>query len=209
MANFRADPIDTETINSISGSNTDLVFNARALKVDRYGAALNLSGSVDSSNVAATASGRGQIWVSGSSPTTLVFRDDNGEDKVLTAGLPLDRHLINIPTAPSGTVEFRGWASYGCKLVKAKAYNVVTNTVGTYTLTLTNNATSNTMLNAANFNMNTLVADTVTNLSLTSTAADLNFSENDRWTISLASNNSGLNAVSVYVDLTFQVTASL
>ena len=72
MANFRADPIDTETINAISGSNTDLVFNARALKVDRYGAAINLSGSVDPSNVAATASGRGQIWVSGSTPTTLV-----------------------------------------------------------------------------------------------------------------------------------------
>ena len=176
MANFRADPIDTETINAISGSNTDLVFNARALKVDRYGAAINLSGSVDPSNVAATASGRGQIWVSGSTPTTLVFRDDGGTDNVITAGSaassPLDRHLINIPTAPSGTVEFRGWASYGCKLVKAKAYNVVTNTIGTYTLTLTNNATSNTMLNAANFNMNSLAADTVTNLSLTSTAAD-------------------------------------
>jgi hypothetical protein len=81
----------------------------------------------------------------------------------------------------------------------------VTNTAGTYMLTITNNATGNTVLNAASFDMGTLVADTVTSLTLTGTGADLSFSENDRWTVSLASNDAGLNASGVYIDMIFEV----
>jgi len=207
MANFRADPIDTETINSISGSGTDLTFNARSLKVDRYGASLNLSESINASNVASAAAGRGQIWVSGSTPTTLVFRDDAGTDSVIPLGASIDRHLINMPAPQSASVDFRGWASFGCTLVKAKAYNAVTNNSGSFILTITNGS-STTLLNTASFNMNTLSDNTVTSLGLTHTASDLNFAENDRWTIKLDSNNSLMNADGIYIDLTFRVTSS-
>lgn len=122
------------------------------------------------------------------------------------AASTFDRQLLNFPEAPADTVEFRGWAAFGCKLTQARVYNVTTNTQGTYTLTVTNNATGNTVLNAANFSMNTLVADTVTALTLTATAADLAFSTDDRWTVSLASDNAGLDATGVYVSLLFEAT---
>jgi hypothetical protein len=117
-----------------------------------------------------------------------------------------DRQLLNLPIAPGDTVEVRGWAAFGCTLTQARVYNTTTNTQGTYTLTLTNNATGNTMLNAASFSMNTLTADTVTALTLTATSADLAFSTDDRWTVSLASNDAGLDATGVYVSLLFEAS---
>lgn len=121
-------------------------------------------------------------------------------------GTSYDRQLLNIPEAPGDTVEFRGWAAFGATLTQIRVYNAVTNTVGAFTLTITNNATGNTVLNAANFNMNTLVADTVTALILTGNSPDLAFSTDDRWTVSLASDNAGLTASGIYVSLLFEAT---
>jgi hypothetical protein len=112
-----------------------------------------------------------------------------------------DRQLINLPEAPGDTVEFRGWTAFACTLTAVEVYCATVNTVGTYTLTVTNGA--NTVLSAANFNMNSLTADTVTALTLTSTSADLDFAARDRWTVSLASNDAGMDAVGVYVSLNF------
>jgi hypothetical protein len=98
-----------------------------------------------------------------------------------------DRQLINLPEAPGDTVEFRGWTAFACTLTAVEVYCATVNTVGTYTLTVTNG--SNTVLNAANFNMNTLTANTVTALTLTST--------------SLASNDAGMDAAGVYISLNF------
>lgn len=117
----------------------------------------------------------------------------------------LDRHLINIPEAPGDTVEFRGWAAFPSKLIKAKVSCTTVNTVGNYTLTVTNNATGNTMLSGASFNLNNLQPNAVTNLTLTGVSNDLNLSENDRWTISVASNDAGMDASGIYVDLVFEV----
>ena len=77
------------------------------------------------------------------------------------------------------------------------------NTVGTYTLTVKKGAT--TLLNAASFDMNTLAANTVTDLTLTGTASDLNFNENDVWTIAVASSDVGFNGSGIYIDLCFEV----
>ena len=112
-----------------------------------------------------------------------------------------DRQLINLPEAPGDTVEFRGWTAFACTLTAVEVYCATVNTVGTYTLTVTNG--SNTVLNAANFNMNTLTANTVTALTLTSTSADLDFAARDRWTVSLASNDAGMDAAGVYISLNF------
>jgi hypothetical protein len=54
--------------------------------------------------------------------------------------------------------------------------------------------------------MNTLTADTVTTLTLTTTDANLAFSTDDRWTVSLASNDAGLDATGVYVSLLFEAS---
>jgi hypothetical protein len=112
-----------------------------------------------------------------------------------------DRQLINLPEAPGDTVEFRGWTAFACTLTAVEVYCATVNTTGTYTLTVTNG--SNTVLNAASFDMNTLTANTVTALTLTSTSADLDFAARDRWTISLASNDAGMDAAGVYISLNF------
>ena len=65
-----------------------------------------------------------------------------------------------------------------------------------------NNATGNTMLNAASFDINTLTGGTVTTPG---TALDLSLSENDKWTVSVASNDAGMDASGIYVDLVFEV----
>lgn len=111
---------------------------------------------------------------------------------------------LNIPEDPSNTVEYRGWAYAPCRCVKVRAYMATNNTVGTYVLTVTNNATGNTMLSAATFDMNTLVSDTVTAMTLTGTGSDLAFADGDRWTVDLTSNDAGFNGVGIYVELVFE-----
>lgn len=163
--------------------------------------------------ITGTQSGDFTVGITGPNPrklvataTGLAVQDAAGNPVSLEASNSgrVDRQLTNMPVAPNDTVEFRGWVAFGCTLTQARVYNTTTNTQGTYTLTLTNNATGQTMLNAANFNMNTLSADTVTALTLTATSANLAFSTDDRWTLSLASDNAGLDASGVYVSLLFE-----
>ena len=118
----------------------------------------------------------------------------------------LDRQLINMPVAPNDTVEFRGWAVTGCTLLGVSVYCATVNTVGSYTLSVVNNATGNTVLNVESVNLNTLTPDTVTNLGLTTNDGDKTFGQNGRWTVTLTSNNAGLDAAGVYVDLVFDVS---
>jgi hypothetical protein len=42
-------------------------------------------------------------------------------------------------------------------------------------------------------------------MSLTATPADLEFLEDDVWTISLDSSDAGMNATGIYIDLIFEV----
>jgi len=144
---------------------------------------------------------------------SLYYTDPSGAQTRLNAP-SLDRHHINIPEAPNNTVEYKGWASYACVLKKVKILCVTANTQGTLILTITNNATGNTVLSTANLNINSTAAatagvltnDTIYSAFLTGAAADLAFAEDDRWTISVASNNPLMDADSIYVDLTFEVT---
>lgn len=132
--------------------------------------------------------------------TALTLTNGSIEAREVTS---VDRQLLNMPEAPGDTVEIRGWAAFDCTLSGVDVYCATVNTQGTYTLTITNVATGNTVLNAASFDMNSLTADTVTQLTLTSTSTDLDFSARDRWTVSLASNNASLDAAGVYVSLDF------
>lgn len=144
---------------------------------------------------------------------SLYYTDPSGTQTRLNAP-SLDRHHINIPEAPNNTIEYKGWASYACVLKKVKVLCVTANTQGTLILTITNNATGNTVLSTANLNINSTAAatagvltdDTIYSATLTGTAADLAFAEDDRWTISVASNDPLMDADSIYVDLTFEVT---
>jgi hypothetical protein len=129
-------------------------------------------------------------------------QDAIDEVAALAAIAPVVYHK-NMPEIPNDTVRYRGWAPIACELIGVRVYMQTVNSVGTYTLTVTNNATGNTVLSAASFNMNTLVAATVTPVGLTGVAADLLFATLDRWTIALTSNNPGFNGEGIYVELVF------
>jgi hypothetical protein len=118
----------------------------------------------------------------------------------------VERQFFNFPEAPGNTVQFRGWADYPCIVTRITLYCYTVNTVGTLTLTATNRATGNTMLNAATFDLNTLVADTPTPLTLTSTEADLTFNTDDKWLFSIASDDTGMDATGIYLGVLFEAT---
>ena len=75
-----------------------------------------------------------------------------------------------------------------------------------------NNATGNTVLSANTINLNevglggVLTDDTIYTDGLTGTPADLVFAVDDRWTITLTSNDPAMDAAGIYIDLTFEVS---
>ena len=111
----------------------------------------------------------------------------------------------DMPEAPNSTVRYRGWVPVTATLLAVRVYMQTVNTVGTYTLAVKNEATGNTVLSAATFNMNSLGAATVTSVPLTGVGPDKAFAALGRWTISLVSNNAGFNGVGVYVELQFGI----
>jgi hypothetical protein len=113
---------------------------------------------------------------------------------------------LSLPAAPNATETYRGWAAYGCVLEKVAVYNAITNTNGSYNLTVLNETTGQTVLNTPVFDMNTLVADTVTPLALSPNDPDLTFSENGRWSVELVSNDPAMNATEVYLSLAFRIS---
>ena len=80
------------------------------------------------------------------------------------------------------------------------------NTAGNYTLELTNVTAGASCLDTPPFDMNTLVAATVTDMTLTGVAANLDFAAKEVWEISLASDNVGFDGTEVYIGLRFGVS---
>jgi len=103
------------------------------------------------------------------------------------------------------TVYYRGWLPRAGKLTSVKVYMGTINTQGNYTLDVENKVTTNSCLSSA-FDMNTLVASTVTTIPLTATAADLEFAADDVWEITLVSDDAGFDGLEVYLDLVFEVS---
>jgi len=151
--------------------------------------------------------GTGTLPDSGATPTANGFYY-LGQPSGRTVRLDqiIDRQHINMPESGGNTVQYIGWASYGCVLTKVKVLMVTLNTAGTYTLAITNQAGS-TVLSAATFDMNgaPMVANTVTDVPLTGTSSDLNFAIDDKWTIELASSDPAFNGEGIYIDLTFEL----
>jgi hypothetical protein len=157
----------------------------------------------------ATGAAEGATFVSdgtaGLTQGELYYRPASSGTPRKTARFRIPYHQ-NMPEVPNDTVEYRGWAPEACTLVSVRAYMETINTQGTYTLAVTNNGTGNSCLVAATFNMNALsAADTVDDLTLTATGADLVFAAKGRWTIALVSNNAAFDGVGIYIELVFEV----
>ena len=103
------------------------------------------------------------------------------------------------------TVYYRGWCPTDVTLLSVGVYMASINTSGNYTLDITNVSAGATCL-AAPFDMNTLVASTVTPMTLTGTAAHLDFTTGQIWEIALASDDMGFDGTEVYLNLNFGVS---
>lgn len=119
--------------------------------------------------------------------------------------LPPITYHINMPETPNDTVQYRGWVPRGCILTGVNVMMVVVNTNGNYTLTVTNTTQSLELLDPASFNMNTLIANTVTTVPITATLLTKTFSAKNRWTIQLVSDSAAFDGVGVYLELIFGV----
>lgn len=121
--------------------------------------------------------------------------------------VPLVYHL-GLPVSPNNTVDYRGWAPQSCKIKSVRAYMGAVNNQGNYTLDVVNGSTGNScLLGGATFDMNGLVADTVTDVPLKAVGdADLDFPAAGRWTVYLASDDVAFDGQNVYVELVFEVT---
>jgi hypothetical protein len=130
------------------------------------------------------------------------------DELAFTAAIAPVVYHKNMPEVPNDLVRYRGWAPVTSSLLAVRVYMETKNTVGTYTLTVFNNATGNTVLSAASFDMGTIPsAGTPHTVPLTGVPADLLFSSLDRWTITLTSDDVGFDGEAIYVSLVFN-TAS-
>ena len=199
---------NTITLDTLAGGGSPLTYDTSTGK-------LTVPGLIDPTGMVFTAAGppstgasEGAIFVSdgtsGLVAGELYFRpaSDGTARNAIRFRVP---YHFNMPEVPDDTVEYRGWVHEACTLVRVRAYMAVLNTQGNYTLVVTNNGTGNTALSAASFNMNTLVADTVTPIGLTITPADLVFGGAGRWTVSLTSDNVAFDGSGVYIELVFEV----
>jgi hypothetical protein len=94
------------------------------------------------------------------------------------------------------------WAPYDltCSAVKVYAH-VQPTTSGTYTLSV--DANGNNLLSSASFSMTTLVSETLTSLTLTSTASHKNLTAGNRVKFTFDANNSDLAGSGIYVQLLY------
>lgn len=134
-------------------------------------------------------------------------------DSVISSGgniVGVDLVRQDVPSTNQGgnTIVYEGYTPEACTLSEITVFMKTLNTQGTYTATFTNVTTGNTVLGSANFNMQTLSANTWTTLTLTGTASDLSFAADDRFRVSFASNNTSFDGAGIYFTMRFTSNTS-
>lgn len=109
----------------------------------------------------------------------------------------------DIPAAPNQIIEYHGWVPTDSTLIAIRTSMQVVNTQGNYTLSVQNVETSEELINSGPFDMNTLIADTITQMTLDNSAT-LVFSSTERWLITLESDDAGFDGEGIYVELVFE-----
>jgi hypothetical protein len=145
-------------------------------------------------------------------PTTLAYgtlialiSDGFGNWRTLNLGGGSANPFIhkNVTPLPSNTWRYDGWAPFDGTVQNIRVYMATKHTTGpaTYEATFTNEATGQTMLTGATFDMDALTAGTVTDLTLTGVPADLAFSAKDEWSVEFASTDPGFDGDGIYFEL--------
>ena len=106
----------------------------------------------------------------------------------------------------NGTETYYGWVAVPSRIMFARVFMNSVNTQGNYTLTMTNVGTGGSMLGAASFDMNTLVAATVTTLALSSPPDTVFGTVISRWNIALTSDSAAFDGSGIFIELVFEAT---
>jgi hypothetical protein len=208
------------------GASSDILLTPGASGAVVVSGKLTVTGLIDptglvlteqASDPAGTGPGEGTLWVRGDTPNTPMFTDGAGTDWEISrtstsspgvpSGTPLVYHL-NLPDNPNDLLEYRGWVPYACTLLSVRTYMGTLNNQGNYTLDVKKGSVGgpSVLFGGTPFDMNTLVADTVTGVPLKAPGdPDLAFSASGRWTIVLISDDIAFNGQDIYVELVFGV----
>ena len=103
------------------------------------------------------------------------------------------------------TLFYHGWCTTDTTLLGVTVFMETPNTQGNYFLEVFNVSAAFSAL-AAPFDMNTLVAGTVTDVPISGIGAALQFGAKNVWRIQLTSNDAGFDGEQVYVNLRFGVS---
>lgn len=106
-------------------------------------------------------------------------------------------------TQAGNTIQQRYIAPFAVELGTLRVSMETVNTQGNYTLVVTNLSTGNTMLSAANFNMNSLSAGTPGVVARTGTAADRQLNAGDRFLVQLASDDASFDGSGTFLSFSF------
>ena len=123
-------------------------------------------------------------------------------------GVDIVRQYVPNSNQGGNTIAYEGYTPEACTLAEITVFMKSLNTQGTYTVTFTNVTTGNTVLSTANFDMQTLTANTWTALTLTGTSSDLTFAADDRFRVVFASNNASFDGSGVYFSMRFTSNTS-
>jgi hypothetical protein len=105
-----------------------------------------------------------------------------------------DAYQTEVAVAPNQTLVLRWWAHQDVTVTAIQLWaDVAPTTAGTYTFAADGGGSN--LLDAATFDLTTLVGDTLTNMTLTGVAADLQLSTDEKVTLTFASNNVDLAGV--------------
>jgi len=111
-------------------------------------------------------------------------------------------------TAQAGNeLDYKLWWPVPTRILAVKVRMGTVNTQGTYTLAVTNENTTNSMLAGATFNMNDLSANTITDVGLTSTDSDKKVPANTDVTITLNSSSGSFDGSKIYLSVYVEETA--
>ncbi|MBT7913718.1 hypothetical protein HN588_07415 [Candidatus Bathyarchaeota archaeon] len=208
MANFRADPITTETIFPVSGSSAGIAIAGKTVDVTTAGAAIALVGGAPAA-VTGSNTGLGIFWVSSSVPTTPYFRQSDGVDVPLSSSTAADpvfpRPFWKHMDWPEGVdqggneIQYTMWFPVSCSIISVRALMALANSSGLYTLSVMNNTDS--VLGAATFDMNSLANGAVTSLALTSSSDYKSFDPGAKMVIALSSSDVGFDGAGTFLSI--------
>lgn len=98
-------------------------------------------------------------------------------------------------------------APFKCELKTIHVSMETVNSAGSYTLVVTNLDTTNTMLSAASFNMNSLSASSPASLTLTETISDRQLAQGGRFLVQLTSDDAGFDGSGIAFSFDFREIA--